>query len=134
MKSPSLPLLIVGVFVIVTPVFSSDVVDKLFFRLDENGDGDAGVEELKREYERNALPLTPGYEFLIGVLDAHLALPPHNQSSWVHLYVAQFYFFKAANSKHEGMQSSTIRVSSLPSFFFFFFRFVLAPYSMRNIS
>ena len=133
MKSPSLPLLIVGVFVIVTPVFSSDVVDKLFFRLDENGDGDAGVEELKREYERNALPLTPGYEFLIGVLDAHLALPPHNQSSWVHLYVAQFYFLKlrTASMRACNPQQYVFQVSHL---FFFFFRFVLAPYSMRNIS
>lgn len=44
---------------------STDFVAQLFERADADGNGLLDLDELQREYSRNELPLTPGYEFLM---------------------------------------------------------------------
>ena len=63
---------------------SNNFLAQLFNRMDIDGDGLAGVSELKFEYARNQLPFTPGYEYLMTLVNT-THYQPLNETEWISL-------------------------------------------------
>jgi hypothetical protein len=74
-------LILAFIFASCRASFSNDYVVQLFERADTDSNLVLSESELLEEYNRNELPLTPGYEYLIS-LNSHLHLKPLVFMEW----------------------------------------------------